>query len=91
MNKFKGLLLLLLGALLVIFAVENSLPAPQIKLFRYQLGKPPVFLLVYGSLLIGFLAGWLAHVLKIRRQKRAEALIAEKPQAPQAPQEQERQ
>jgi uncharacterized integral membrane protein len=88
MTKLKGLLLLLLGALLVDFAVENALPGPQIKLFRFELGKLPIFLFVYGSVLIGFLGGWLARALKVRRQKRAAALALEKPEAPQAPQEQ---
>ena len=88
MTKLKGLLLLLLAALLVDFAVENALPSPTLKLFRFDLGKLPTFLIVYGSLLIGFLGGWLEHALKIKRQKRA-ALLAEKPESRQAPQKQQ--
>jgi cell division protein FtsX len=88
MTKLKGLLLLLLVALLVDFAVENALPGPQLKLFRFELGNLSVFLLVYGSLAIGFLCGWLAHALKARKQKRAAALAAENAEAPQAAQEQ---
>ena len=88
MTKLKGLFLLLLGALLVDFAVENALPGPQLKLFRFELGKLPIFLIVYGSLLIGFLGGGLAHTLKARRRKRAAASAQEKPEAQQAPQEQ---
>ncbi len=88
MTKLKALLFLLLGALLLDFAVENALSSPTLKLLKFDLGKLPVFLLVYGSLGIGFIGGWLGHVLKARRQKRAAALTAEKPQAPEAPQEQ---
>ncbi|RJR44934.1 MAG: DUF1049 domain-containing protein [Deltaproteobacteria bacterium] len=87
MNKLKGLLLLLLGALLVDFALENAVAGPQLKLFHFELGRVPVYLLVYGSLIFGFLSGWLAFALKARRQKQA-ASAQEKPEAPQAPQEQ---
>jgi len=90
MTKLKGLLLLLLGALVVDFAVENVLPSPNLKLFRFDLGKLPTFLIVYGSCAIGFLGGWLGHALKVKRQKRA-ALLAEKAESRQAPQKQEQQ
>ena len=87
MNKLKGLLLLLLGALLVDFALENAVAGPQLKLFHFELGRLPVYLLVYGSLIFGFFCGWLAFSLKARRQKQA-AAAQEKPEAPQAAQEQ---
>jgi hypothetical protein len=87
MTKLKGFLFLLLGALLVDFAVENALPSPALKLIKFDLGKLPIFVMVYGSLAIGFLGGWLGHVLKAKRQKRAAALAAEKPESRQAPQE----
>jgi hypothetical protein len=87
MTKLKGLLFLLLGALLVDFAVENALPSPVFKLIKFDLGKLPMFAIVYGSLAIGFLGGWLGHVLKAKRQKRAAALAVEKPESSQAPQE----
>ena len=88
MNKVKGLLFLLLGALLVDFAVENALPSPVLKLIKFDLGKLPIFALIYGSFGVGLLSGWLGHVLKVKRQKKAAALVAEKPESRQAPQEQ---
>lgn len=88
MNKLKGLLFLLLGALLVDFAVENALPSPVLKLIKFDLGKLPIFALVYGSFGIGLFSGWLGHVLKAKKRKKAAALAAEKPEARQAPQEQ---
>lgn len=88
MTKPKGLLLLLVGALLVDFAVENVLHSPNLKLFRFDLGKLPTFLIVYGSCAFGFLGGWLGHALKVKRQKRA-ALLAEKAESSQAPQKQQ--
>lgn len=88
MNKVKGLLFLLLGALLVDFAVENALPSPVLKLIKFDLGKLPIFALIYGSFGIGLLSGWLGHVLRAKRQKKAATLAGEKPEARQAPQEQ---
>ncbi len=88
MNKIKGVLLLLLGALLVDFAVENALPSPVLKLFKFDLGKLPIFVLIYGSFAIGLLGGWLGHLLRVKRQKKAAALAGEKPEARKAPQEQ---
>jgi hypothetical protein len=91
MTKIKGLLLLLVGALLVSFAVENPLPGPHLKLLRFELGKLPVFALVYASFGLGFLGGWLGHVLRAKKKRRAAALAAEKMKSPQAPQEEEHQ
>ena len=88
MNKVKGVLLLLLGALLVDFAVENALPSPVLKLIKFDLGKLPIFALIYGSFGVGLLSGWLGHVLRAKRQKKAATLSGEKPEARQAPQEQ---
>ncbi len=88
MNKLKALLLLLLGALLVDFAVENALPSPVLKLIKFELGKLPIFALVYGSFALGLLSGWLGHVLRAKRQRKAAALALEKPEPRQAPQEQ---
>lgn len=85
MSKIKGLLLLVLGAILVDFAVENASLAPGLKLFRFELGKAPIFLIAYGGLLLGLLTGWLGHVLRVKRQKKA-ALLAAKPESPGAPQ-----
>ena len=88
MNKVKGLLFLLLGALLVDFAVENALPSPVLKLFKFDLGKLPIFVLIYGSFALGLLSGWLGHLLRAKRQKKAAALAGERAEARQAPQEQ---
>ena len=88
MTKLKGLLLLVLGALIVDFAVENVLPSPTLRLFRFDLGELPIFIIIYASLIIGFLGGWLGHILKAKRQKRAASLSAEKVESRQPAQEQ---
>jgi uncharacterized integral membrane protein len=85
MSKLKGFLLLLLGALLVKFAVENwHYPAPPIKLFGYPLLPLPHALVIYGCLLLGFAVGWFAHALRIRHKRRAAAALASGEEEPEA-------
>ena len=70
MSKIKLVLLIILAAVLVDFAVENAQPAVAIKLFKFQLGELPQFLVIYISLAVGMVIGWVAHGLKIRRKRR---------------------
>jgi uncharacterized integral membrane protein len=71
MSKFKLVLLIILAGVMVDFAVENGQAAPAIKLFKFQLGELPTYLLVYLTLMVGAGIGWLAHGLRIRRKRRA--------------------
>jgi uncharacterized integral membrane protein len=86
MNKIKVVLLIILVAVLVDFAVENAQPALAIKLFKFQLGELPKFLIVYISLTLGLVIGWVAHGLRIRRKRRevqaAQAASAQQQQKP---------
>jgi len=70
MSKFKAVLLIILAVVLADFAFENAELAPAIKLFKFQLGELPSFLLVYLNLALGMLIGWVAHGLRIRRKRR---------------------
>jgi uncharacterized integral membrane protein len=70
MSKLKLLMLIILVVVLVDFAVENAQPAQAFKLFKFQLGVLPHFLVVYFSLVVGMVVGWFAHGLKIRRKRR---------------------
>jgi uncharacterized integral membrane protein len=70
MNKLKLVLLVILAAVLVDFAVENAQPALVIKLFKFKLVELPQFLAVYLSLVVGVVIGWVAHGLEIRRKRR---------------------
>jgi len=88
MSKFKVVLLIILAVVLADFAFENADPAPVIKLFKFQLGELPSYLLTYISLVIGMVIGWIAHGLRIRR-KRREAQAAQAAQAASAQQQQE--
>ena len=91
MSKLKLVLLIILVVVLVDFAVENAQPAPAIKLFKFQLGELPSFLLTYLSLAVGMLIGWVAHGLRIRRKRReaqaAQAASAQQQQESQAGQD----
>ena len=88
MSKLKLVLLIILAAVLVDFAVENAQPALVIKLFKFQLGELPQFLVIYLSLAVGLVIGWVAHGLKIRRKRReAQAAQAASAQQHQEPQE----
>ncbi len=81
MSKTKGLLLLVIIILASVFAWENKAPAPPLKLFGLDLMVFPTFLLVYICLLIGFVTGWVAHVLRVKKKKRqAEAESAQSPE-----------
>ena len=91
MSKLKVVLLIILAVVLVDFAVENAQPAPAIKLFKFQLGELPSFLLTYLSLAVGVVIGWVAHGLRIRRKRReaqaAQAASAQQQQESQAGQD----
>ena len=87
MSKIKVVLLIILAAVLVDFAVENAQPALVIKLFKFQLGELPQFLVIYLSLTVGLVIGWVAHGLRIRRKRweaqAAQAASAQQQQEPQ--------
>lgn len=84
MSKLKVVLWIILAALLVDFAVENAQPDLVIKLCKFQLGELPQFLVIYISLAVGLVIGWVAHGLRIRRKRReAQAASAQAGHEPQ--------
>jgi cell division protein FtsX len=76
MSRLKAVFLVILAAVLVAFAVENTQPAPDIKLFKFVLGTLPTFALAYICLALGLIAGWTGHVLRVRRKRRQAAAAA---------------
>jgi uncharacterized integral membrane protein len=88
MAKLKLAILIIVAIALVIFAVENGQPVPEIKFFKQQLGVIPTYLLAYISLTVGLVIGWVAHGLRIRRKRRevqaARAASAQQSQESQA-------
>jgi uncharacterized integral membrane protein len=91
MSKLKLVLLIILAGVLVDFAIENAQLAPAVKLFKFQLGELPAYLLVYLTLVVGAVIGWIAHGLRIRRKRReaqaAQAVSAQQQQKSQAGQD----
>ena len=87
MSRLKVVLLIILAALLLDFAVENGQPAPAIKLFKFQLAELPTYLLVYLTLVVGAVIGWVAHGLRFKRKRRegqaAQTASAQQQQEPQ--------
>ena len=70
MSKLKLVLLIILAGVVVDFAVENAQLAPAIKLFKFQLAELPTYLLVYLTLVVGAVIGWVAHGLRFKRKRR---------------------
>ncbi|MFZ5449413.1 MAG: hypothetical protein ACOZFS_12320 [Thermodesulfobacteriota bacterium] len=70
MTKLKLVFLIILGIVLVDFAVENAQPVPELKLFKLPLAVIPTYLLAYISLALGLVIGWTAYALRIRRKRR---------------------
>jgi uncharacterized integral membrane protein len=70
MSKLKVVWLIILAAVLLDFALENSQPSPMIKVFKFPLTELPTFMLVYLSLAVGLVLGWFAHAVRLRRKKR---------------------
>ena len=89
MSKLKAVVLVILAVVLVDFALENTAPPPDLKLFKFILGRLPTFLLAYLALALGLIVGWTAHVLKVRKKRRKTAAAAAPASAPeeQKPQE----
>lgn len=68
MSGFKQILMLVLGALVVVFAAVNQQPTP-INLFLWRVAVP-TSLLILCVLLAGILVGWLGSSQRRRRRQR---------------------
>jgi uncharacterized integral membrane protein len=70
MTKMKALGLLFIGALLTIFIIQNwQQPSPPVQFLGYQFLPLPQAFIILGFLLLGFLAGWVAHVFIVRKSQ----------------------
>lgn len=88
MSKVKAVLLILVAVVVVVFAYENAQPSPMLRIFKYPLVELPTYILIYLSLVVGVLIGWVAHGLRLRRKRReAQAASAQQQQESQAGQE----
>jgi uncharacterized integral membrane protein len=70
MNKMKAFGLLVVGALLTIFIVQNwQQPSPPVQFLGYQFLPLPQSVIILGFFLLGFLAGWVTHVFIVRKSQ----------------------
>lgn len=70
MRKAKALWLLVIGAALTIFVVENwHYPTPPLQFLGFRFLPLPHALIMISCFVLGFLVGWLAHVLRVKKQK----------------------
>jgi uncharacterized integral membrane protein len=70
MTKFKALWLLVSGALLAIFVIQNwQFPNPPIHFLGFQFLPFPQSVIILGFFVLGFLTGWLTHVFRVRKSQ----------------------
>lgn len=70
MTKFKALWLLVIGALLAVFVIQNwQYPNPPIHFLGFHFLPFPQSVIVLGFFALGFLAGWLAHVFTAKKSQ----------------------
>jgi hypothetical protein len=80
-KKVKLVLTFIVIVLLIDFTYENLDPL-QPKLFKYNLGHLPAFLLAYIGIALGWVAGWVGHMLRVRKKRRqAAALVQQQAQS----------
>jgi uncharacterized integral membrane protein len=83
MTKFKAVVLLVSGAALAIFTAQNwQYPNPPVHFLGFQFLPFPLSVIILGFLGGGFLAGWLACVLRARKHH-PEAVSEAPPEPPQ--------
>jgi uncharacterized integral membrane protein len=72
MTKMKAIGLLVIGALLTIFIIQNwQQPSPPVQFLGYQFLPLPQAVIILGFLLLGFLAGWVTHVFIVSKSQQA--------------------
>lgn len=70
MSKFKAFWLLVFGAVLAVFVVQNwYYPDPPIHILGFQFLPFPVPVIILGFFLLGFIAGWAISALGVKAHK----------------------
>jgi|UniRef100_A0A7C3SJT8 cell division protein FtsX len=74
MLSAKWIGILLVVAALALFAYQNwNYPAPPIRFLIFTFPPIPHSMIIYSCLVIGFVAGWMAHLLKTRKSSKTQA------------------
>lgn len=76
----KGVGVLIICGFLMLLAYQNWNPTPSINLLFFSLPPMPYSFIIFICFLLGFISGWVAHVLKIRKAK--EEMSAESAESP---------
>lgn len=82
MTKIKIFFLILITFVLTYFMFENSILAPPIKLFGYQLFQIHVSIIIITSFLLGVIFGWLSHFNWSRNRRKNAAIALREQNAP---------
>ncbi|MBM4287986.1 MAG: DUF1049 domain-containing protein [Deltaproteobacteria bacterium] len=69
MGKIKALLLVLMGALLTVFFLENWVAAPPLKIFAKEVVELQTSLIIIICLALGFIGGWLSGFNQTRQRR----------------------
>jgi uncharacterized integral membrane protein len=70
MTKMKAVWLLVCGAVLAIFLVQNwQYPDPPLHFLGFQFLPFPRSVIILGFFVLGFLAGWLTCVLRAKKHR----------------------
>jgi uncharacterized integral membrane protein len=64
----KAFWLLVVGAILAIFIFQNwQYPTPPVQFLGFQILPIPQSAIILSFFALGFLAGWVAHVFKVKK------------------------
>jgi uncharacterized integral membrane protein len=70
MTKMKAFWLLVVGALLAIFIIQNwQHPSPPVQFLGFQFLPLPQSVIILGFFLLGFLAGWVTNIFRVRKSQ----------------------
>ncbi len=70
MSKFKAVVLLVFGAILAVFIVQNwYYPDPPIHILGFQFLPLPMPVIILGFFLLGFVAGWVVNAFRVKVHK----------------------
>jgi uncharacterized integral membrane protein len=84
MAKIKIFLLVLITFVITYFIIENSIPAPPIKLFGKELIQIQLSVIIIVSFLLGLIFGWLICFSWKRSRKNKQGVLLGEEKAPES-------
>ena len=75
MNRFKMLWMLICGAILAVFVIQNwQYPSPPVQFLGFHFLPLPQSVIIVGCLALGFGVGWLTHIFTSKRSQQEPSL-----------------